>query len=704
MPWLALRRRLLLLPLAGASRLRRREGGGYELDSAEDPGDLQTIRKLEHTIMGMMDHRGTPGVEEAMESMKPLITSLKDRVSTQHQNAQQLVANYQQGFEACQLLNGTLSGLSTLNEKKATHDECRGQEAQSRTELDSCQSIEANVETAANMACKTVQTLESQPNFGADTCEPVVAETYGQWLDRNEAYFKTKRQEYLQAKESCNSATANVESRTEECNVIKQAHTSKRTECNLFQSDLERATCSIGAMASSACAAYSECYSRSLTKFHQDIKVLQEQAESLQVQWKSLMRLECMVGVLADSSLDASHLEMCTTESFKADHLNLQVALPPDQASCGGSSGQVSVPCSGEWMDANYGDLPPQAPAKNCTPCPNVTMPQATTTTTQTTTLDLMNLHIQLPTAPPNAEKKLQMGHFTFKNSEIMGGAENRFDFARPFKEPPVVIILALANGGDPAVARVYDVQRTSFKAWLTEPTGGDGPAQEQQVAFLAALPGVHQLPDGRYFEVGTVSTKSQVASNDCKPVKAVDTWANLSFTHTFEKAPAFIAAIQTMANEVNAVPEAPSVPFLAVATSELSKTGAKVSLERAGAARVGQVNKAEDIGFVAMEQGTSSFSGMLGAEVTCVALVSQGIVSTTPTDVDLGAQLPTSAPLVVGGLVSRGAAEGGWLRLKAASSGWAQVFVDEDQTCNSLVSHGNESASLIACSTPFLT
>lgn len=295
----------------------------------------------------------------------------------------------------------------------------------------------------------------------------------------------------------------------------------------------------------------------------------------------------------------------------------------------------------------------------------------------------------------------MQMGHISILNSYRSGQALNSYVFDRPFEVPPVVFLLADSRGGNSAEVRLYGVTTHGFKAWIVEPKSWDGPHVSQDIAYLAAAPGIHQLPDGRIIEVGKVSTK-MVARKD-----GVPQWKAVSFSHTFSSAPAFVAGLQTMLNEVSALPAQVSKPFLAVATSTVTATGANVALERGEVYRFGEVTVDEVIGYVAMEPSFGQFVDSEGRTVKVAAVTSSQSVkgwqnSRSGYQVDFGGDLSVAAPLVVGSLVTRNGDDGGWLRLAFATSTFASVRVDEDTSQDRERKHTAEKASLIASSGPF--
>mmetsp|Transcript_5577 Transcript_5577/g.9269 ORF Transcript_5577/g.9269 Transcript_5577/m.9269 type:complete len:932 (+) Transcript_5577:64-2859(+) len=290
----------------------------------------------------------------------------------------------------------------------------------------------------------------------------------------------------------------------------------------------------------------------------------------------------------------------------------------------------------------------------------------------------------------------------------ISGTSWSSFSFKSNFAEPPVVLLLPSAEGGDPATIRVKSITSSGFSAVVAEPEGRDGIHADMTVAYAAISPGVHSLPDGRVIEVGHVQTTTTQATSksSCRPQGLASSWQEVVFQHAFNQEPVFVTTLQTSANEVRNVPQEPSAPWLVVATSGISTSSASVALEMAQAGRqTHSVAAPETIGYVAMERGSGSFSDSAGQLVRYDALLSGRVVKGWDDGarvINFAGDLQTSAPLVIGSQSSRNGADGGWLRLQSVSATGANLLIDEDTACDSERWHTTEQVSLIAWSRTF--
>eukprot|EP00928_Gymnodinium_smaydae_P073647 TRINITY_DN5680_c0_g2_i1.p1 TRINITY_DN5680_c0_g2~~TRINITY_DN5680_c0_g2_i1.p1 ORF type:complete len:337 (-),score=38.39 TRINITY_DN5680_c0_g2_i1:213-1223(-) len=285
------------------------------------------------------------------------------------------------------------------------------------------------------------------------------------------------------------------------------------------------------------------------------------------------------------------------------------------------------------------------------------------------------------------------------------------FKFAEAFQTVPVVVITANTRGPHPAAIRIKDVTTTGFNAVITEPIGEDGPHADMDVAYVAIIPGTHASPDGRMVIAGSLDTVKDVMSWRFKGGGGPQEWETLKFEKSFDKPPAIVDTIQTMANEVNQVPKKPSMPFLTVAMKELNAGSVKVSLERAEGGKFGGVTKPEKIGYIAFGAGTGSFPIDRGITTVKYAIILSNEAvpgwgnrqhRAKTVKVPFGTDLGTSKPLVVSGQVSRDGGDGGWVRIQSANAKEAKITIDEDRRCDQERAHTTERVGIFAFSTVF--
>jgi len=281
------------------------------------------------------------------------------------------------------------------------------------------------------------------------------------------------------------------------------------------------------------------------------------------------------------------------------------------------------------------------------------------------------------------------------------------FAFQTGFAEPPVVVVLpsmGMAGETIPASVRIRSVSVSSFQALVVVPPGPTSNRSDMKVAYMAMLPGVHQLPDGTQMEAGHLTTMARQTGEACKATGLTTLWDQIDFQATFSSTPAVVTALQSANNEQGAVPSFFSTPWLTVACQDPSSTHISVALESAETSQVGSMSLPEDVGYVAMEVGHGFFSTASG-DVTYDAVLSGEVVmgfDDGATTVSLSTDLMTIEPLVLGSQISRKGNNGGWLRVSALSSSSVEIFIDEDMYCDTERAHIAESASILSWSSGF--
>ena len=275
-------------------------------------------------------------------------------------------------------------------------------------------------------------------------------------------------------------------------------------------------------------------------------------------------------------------------------------------------------------------------------------------------------------------------------------------NFDVPFDTPPVVFALPTSEGGNSANLRIKNVSTSGFEITITEPSEWDGPHINMTFAYLAIEPGVHQLPDGTLIEAGTLDTTTeQVGAN----FMTMGAWDSLTFSAAFASPPALLTQVQTMANEAGNPPGGTSQPFLTVATSAVTASGASIALERSENT-TGTVAVNETIGYVAFSSGVASnLFDSTGTSVLYETVGSSAGISRWSngcTTVNFTNTFPSPARTFAS-KVTRTDSDGGWLRTCGIpTSSAARLTIDEDIFFDSERSGTAEPASLVAFGSDF--
>ena len=108
------------------------------------------------------------------------------------------------------------------------------------------------------------------------------------------------------------------------------------------------------------------------------------------------------------------------------------------------------------------------------------------------------------------------------------------------YENPVVFAQSASANGGQPVVVRVTNVQSDRFDMYLAEPSNEDGVHGAETVTYLVLEAGTHHLNNGAQLEVGTVNTTATVGG------QLVNLWQTINFQSDFSNIPGVLSQIQT--------------------------------------------------------------------------------------------------------------------------------------------------------------
>jgi RHS repeat-associated protein len=172
----------------------------------------------------------------------------------------------------------------------------------------------------------------------------------------------------------------------------------------------------------------------------------------------------------------------------------------------------------------------------------------------------------------------------------------------------------------------------------------------------------------------------------------------------TFGAPPVLLTTIQTMNNETGLVPGEPSMPWLTVATKNVTANDARVSLERAQV-NTGSIEVKEKIGYVAIEAGTGFFLTSLEVPIYFEAQITPEFIQGWGTGCFETAFLNSYSvePVVLASLHTRNGGDGGWLRRCSLNQTGLGLTVDEDKFGDPERRHPkSESAGLVAFSEAF--
>jgi len=272
--------------------------------------------------------------------------------------------------------------------------------------------------------------------------------------------------------------------------------------------------------------------------------------------------------------------------------------------------------------------------------------------------------------------------------------------FSAPFSVQPLVFVLPSNEGGDPCDIRVQNVTTTGFELAQVEPRNLDGRHGAITVHYLAIEPGTYALPGGITLEAASIATDKWVN----KWNSGTGRYEQPAFVTNFASAPAVLAQIQTMNNEVGGPPSAPSQPWLTTAVRDITADNFRLALERAETPG-GALSTTETIAYLAITSTANSWFVAEGPQpVRLDAFITPDTIKGWDDTggngnlIDLAPDFAAS-PLVIGNLAKRNGADGGWLRRANTTAADVRLIVDEDKYADNERNHIEEAASIVALS-----
>ena len=237
----------------------------------------------------------------------------------------------------------------------------------------------------------------------------------------------------------------------------------------------------------------------------------------------------------------------------------------------------------------------------------------------------------------------------------------------------PVVFALPLSrNGGDPAIARITDIQNNSFTAFLQEPEYKNGRHTKESFSYIVLEAGSWQLSDGSLLEVGLL--------NSDKVTKLG--WENVEFENTFNNTPVVLSQVQTMNDD----------EFVRTRQKNPHVNGFSLSMEEEELLRTSG-HGSESVGWLAMESGQGSWgevdyqAGSTGDEVTH----NWHTINFE--------QKFTESPHLFASLASYDGGDSSGLRTRNIRSRQAQIMIEEDRSQDSETYHTKEIVDFLAIS-----
>ena len=246
---------------------------------------------------------------------------------------------------------------------------------------------------------------------------------------------------------------------------------------------------------------------------------------------------------------------------------------------------------------------------------------------------------------------------------------------------PVVVAKPPTYNGSDPGVVRIRNVTTSGFEINMQEWKYKDGNHTNENVNYLVLKGGIYyELPGGLHIKAGTTSTSNVYVNGNCGNSNSSKV-NNLGIGDTFPSTPIVISSVTTMNG-----PDPVNSRVWDIDTN---------SFDLAMQEEEGESwHTTETISWIAVETGTVDDTlhtpnwQLEAGNLPSVSSVASTFNFTTAF---------TDAPLVLAAMQSKNENDSAALRLKNVSKTSAELFVEEEESCDNETNHANESVGYIA-------
>ena len=242
--------------------------------------------------------------------------------------------------------------------------------------------------------------------------------------------------------------------------------------------------------------------------------------------------------------------------------------------------------------------------------------------------------------------------------------------FDRTYTNPVVFALPVSYNGGDPAIARITDLQSDRFSVYLQEPDYKDKKHTKESLSYLVLEAGSWQLDDGTILEVGTTDTNSTTVSS----------WSEIDFESNFSATPAIFSQVQTNNGK----------SFVRTRQKSASSDGFELAMEEEEALKLSG-HATETVGWLAIESGSGSWDGL-----EYQAGSTGNNIDHTWDTVNFGQSFERS-PNLFASLASFNGSDAAGLRYRSLGVSGVQLKVEEDRSLDREIGHTSEIANFLA-------
>ena len=253
-------------------------------------------------------------------------------------------------------------------------------------------------------------------------------------------------------------------------------------------------------------------------------------------------------------------------------------------------------------------------------------------------------------------------------SKNLLASSWTQVTFQHSYSVAPVVVARPPSyNGSDPGVVRIRNVTTTDFEIAFQEWPYKDGNHTTETIPYLVVEPGSHTLSGGLELDAGTTSTDESYQT--LCPGSNSQT-STVGFNTVFGSTPVVLTSVVSF-NEADTVNSRVKSVFTSSFTVALQEQ------------ENGNSHASEDIAWVAIEKGQVADASLpFYLEVGSVSSVTDATKTINFTTAFPGPPAFLAAMQTINGPNSAA------LRTKSVAADAAKLFVEEEQSCDSELSH----------------
>jgi hypothetical protein len=242
-----------------------------------------------------------------------------------------------------------------------------------------------------------------------------------------------------------------------------------------------------------------------------------------------------------------------------------------------------------------------------------------------------------------------------------------KIPLAKEYMNPVVVAKPVSSRGGDPGVIRIRNICHNSFELRYNEWAYKDGLHVQERVFYMVVEAGIRSVA-GLTVEARKLNSSKLLA----------DGWESITFSASFSQTPSVFTSVQTY-NGADPV------------TTRLSNctfAGFDLTMDEEEAIRNGG-HTTENIGWIAIEKGTGNTN-----DNRSVVVLSDS-TSDIATQINFGQSMARRFPVVVSDMITTYGGDPCFLRYQNLLPSSIDLFIQEEQSADSEMTHTTEDVSL---------